>query len=133
MRRQPLAAALFLTGTVAALTVSLGRGREEQPEPAGITARPAPQHRVLPGLQADGNTLMACDTWGNAVILGPLDSPEQKEVIALGPVGKDLPVEQTGVKFHEDDPGIGPRWDVSGESFPYACLPDPGGTRLFIS
>src|SRR5213595_3377943 len=100
MRRQPLAAALFLAGIVAALTVSLGRGREEQPEPAGLVARPAPQHRVLPGLQADGFVQLP-NQWrlrpaGTQTEIG--DFPVN---VALHPGGQFLAVLHAGYRDHE--------------------------------
>ncbi len=52
----------------------------------------------------DGKTLYAAGTWGHAVALVPLAAPEKRRTVALGE-----------------------------GSYPYACLPGPGGKRLFVS
>jgi DNA-binding beta-propeller fold protein YncE len=58
------------------------------------------------GLATDkaGKVLYAAGTWGHAVALVPLDAPDRRRTV---PLGKD--------------------------SYPYACLPEPGGKRLFVS
>ncbi len=58
------------------------------------------------GLATDrsGKTLFAAGTWGGRIALVPLDKPEQRAHVDLG---KD--------------------------SYPYACLPDATGKRLFVS
>src|SRR5438552_453299 len=128
MHRRSLAAVLFLTAAVAAMTVSLSPGREEQAEPVAPASAPAPPQRVLPGFHfrggylsnrrtievadaksrsiigglavtADGKTLAAADTFGNAVVLVPLDAPDQKRAVALGPPGKELPAGIYGPMF----------------------------------
>jgi DNA-binding beta-propeller fold protein YncE len=53
---------------------------------------------------ADGRTLYAAGTWGHAVALVPLDNPDRRRHVSL-----------------------------EKESYPYACLPEPGGKRLFVS
>ncbi|MBV9124480.1 MAG: bifunctional YncE family protein/alkaline phosphatase family protein [Planctomycetes bacterium] len=75
------------------------------------------QHRELPvaeakekfivaGLTVDptGHTLFAAGTWGDAVCILPLDAPEQRAHVAL-----------------------------DKESYPYTCLADPTGKRLYVS
>jgi hypothetical protein len=53
---------------------------------------------------ADGKTLFAAGLWGHAVNIVPLDNPDKRRTI---PLEKD--------------------------SYPYTCLPEPGGKRLFVS
>jgi DNA-binding beta-propeller fold protein YncE len=53
---------------------------------------------------ADGKTLYAAGLWGHAVNVVPLDNLDNRRTLKL-----------------EQD------------SFPYACLPEPGGKRLFVS
>ncbi len=53
---------------------------------------------------ADGRTLFAAGLWGHAVARIPLDAPEQRRLVKL-----------------------------DKDSYPYACLPEPGGKRLFVS
>jgi DNA-binding beta-propeller fold protein YncE len=73
----------------------------------------------------DGKTLVAADTFGNAVVLIPLDTPDQKRIISLHSTGQELPpdVPVAAVQTH----------DLRNQCFPYACLPDPSGRRLFVS
>jgi DNA-binding beta-propeller fold protein YncE len=58
------------------------------------------------GLAVDGagRTLFAAGVWGHAVCILPLDDPAGRRTVQLGK-----------------------------ESYPYACLPEPGGKRLFVS
>jgi DNA-binding beta-propeller fold protein YncE len=66
-----------------------------------------PTDKFVPGgLAVDpaGKTLFAAGTWGNAVAIVPLDADTERATVALG---KD--------------------------SYPYACLPDRDGRRLFVS
>ncbi len=58
------------------------------------------------GLAVDGagRTLFAAGVWGHAVCILPLDDPAGRRTVDLGK-----------------------------ESYPYACLPEPGGQRLFVS
>jgi len=55
-------------------------------------------------LDAAGKTLFAAGAWGHAVRIVPLDDPAARRSVA----------------FEKD-------------SYPYACLPEPGGKRLFVS
>ncbi|HMC66069.1 MAG: hypothetical protein E6K70_07310 [Planctomycetota bacterium] len=55
-------------------------------------------------VDASGRTLFACGCWGHAVSIVPLDNPENR----------------TTVKLEKN-------------SYPYACIPGPGGKRLFVS
>jgi sugar lactone lactonase YvrE len=61
---------------------------------------------VAGGLAIDkeGSTLFVAGTFGHAVCIVPLDAPEKRRTIALG-----------------------------ADSYPYTCLPEPGGKRLFVS
>src|SRR5947209_4108756 len=79
----------------------------------------------------DGKTLAAADTFGNAVVLLPLDAPEGKRVVALKPLGTELPPDDPAAVFV--DKKAGARRDLTAECFPYACLADPSGRRLFVS
>jgi DNA-binding beta-propeller fold protein YncE len=93
-----------------------------------------PKSRSIVGglaVTADGKTLAAADTFGNAVVLVPLDSPDDKQVVSLGPIGKELPADEPGAMFRDNEGGK--RRDLSGECFPYGCLAEPGGRRLFVS
>jgi DNA-binding beta-propeller fold protein YncE len=63
--------------------------------------------KFIPGglaVSADGKTLFAAGTWGDAVCMVPLDTPDKRLTISLGK-----------------------------ESYPYACTLDPAGNRLFVS
>jgi DNA-binding beta-propeller fold protein YncE len=67
----------------------------------------AQEDKFIPGgLAVDpaGKTLFVAGTWGHAVRVLPLAEPGKRRTI---PLGKD--------------------------SYPYACLPEPGGKRLFVS
>jgi len=55
-------------------------------------------------IAADGKTLFAAGLWGHAVNIVPLDTPDKCRTVKL-----------------------------EKDSFPYACLPEPGGKRLFVS
>jgi DNA-binding beta-propeller fold protein YncE len=55
-------------------------------------------------VDAVGKTLYAAGTWGNAVCVMPIESPEQRKLVATGK-----------------------------ESYPYTVLPEPTGKRLFVS
>jgi YVTN family beta-propeller protein len=93
-----------------------------------------PKSRSIIGglaVTADGKTLAAADTFGNAIVLVPLDAPEEKQVITLSPVGKELPPDEPGAMFRDNEGGK--RRDLSGECFPYGCLAEPGGRRMFVS
>ncbi len=70
--------------------------------------RVAPERdKFIPGglaIDAAGRTLFAAGTWGDGVCLLPLDNPEGRRTVAL----------EKG-------------------SYPYTCLPEPRGNRLFVS
>ena len=53
---------------------------------------------------ADGKTLFAAGLWGHAVNIVPLDAPAKRRTVKL-----------------------------DKDSYPYTCLPEPGGKRLFVS
>jgi DNA-binding beta-propeller fold protein YncE len=90
---------------------------------------------ILGGLTVtpDGKTLAVADTFGNAVVLVPLDAPDQKQVVSLGPPGKQLPAGIYGPMFRTIESMVGRLRDMSGDGFPYTCLAEPGGKRLFVS
>jgi WD40 repeat protein len=81
----------------------------------------------------DGKTLIACGTFGNAIAVVPLEDPEKKSMIALGPVGKQLPSDQTGPTFRENEGGAPGTTDTSDDCFPYGVLAEPNGQRVFVS
>jgi DNA-binding beta-propeller fold protein YncE len=90
--------------------------------------------KFIPGglaVTPDGKTLAVAGTWGNAVALVPLDAPDQMTKVSLGPLGKELPSLQTGPTFRENEGGAFA--DRTNECFPYACLAEPDGKRLFVS
>ncbi|HEY1379699.1 MAG TPA: alkaline phosphatase family protein [Gemmataceae bacterium] len=95
---------------------------------------------ILGGLAVspDGKTLAVADTFGNSVILVPLDAPDQKRLVSLGPPGKELPAGIYGPMFRTIEGMVGRLRDMSGDGFPYACLFDSsvqagGPPRLFVS
>ncbi len=91
-----------------------------------------PKSRSIIGgltVTADGKTLAAADTFGNAIVLVPLDAPDDRQVVALGPVGKELPADPAALGADEG----GKHLDLSTECFTYTCLAEPGGRRLFVS
>jgi DNA-binding beta-propeller fold protein YncE len=93
-----------------------------------------PKSRSIIGgltVTADGKTLAAADTFGNAVVLIPLDSPNEKQVVSLGPIGKELPADEPGAMFRDNEGGK--RKDRPDDCFPYTCLVEAGGRRLFVS
>jgi len=55
-------------------------------------------------LDKQGKTLFATGLFGHAVAMVPLDVPDQRQTVALEP-----------------------------DSYPYACLPEPGGKHLYVS
>lgn len=81
----------------------------------------------------DGKTLAACGTWGNAVALVSFEDPAGIETISLGPTSKEILSQQTGPSFSENEPVFRPSQETASECFPYACLADPNGQRLFVS
>ncbi|HXG09365.1 MAG TPA: alkaline phosphatase family protein [Gemmataceae bacterium] len=74
--------------------------------PRQLAVAPPTDKFVVAGVAVDkqGHQLFACGCWGHAVCILPLDNPEQRTTVALEP-----------------------------ESYPYACLPDAEGKRLFVS
>ena len=102
--------------------------------------------RVVPAglaLDAAGKELFACALWADAIIRVPLENPGNKVFIPLvfvepkkeGPAG-DLPSPSDGRKevdkllIDDEDSGVTP---AKNNGYPYACLPEPGGKRLFVS
>ena len=71
-----------------------------------IAAAPVKDKFVVSGVAVDsaGRTLFAAGAWGDAVALIPLDKPGERRAVAL----------EKG-------------------SYPYACLPNAKGDRLFVS
>ncbi len=94
-------------------------------------------------LDAAGKDLFACALWADAVVRVPLENPGNKVVIPLAfvepkiekPVG-DPPSPPDGRKedpkpmIAEEDAGVTP---AKNNGYPYSCLPEPGGKRLFVS
>jgi DNA-binding beta-propeller fold protein YncE len=74
--------------------------------PRSVRVAPATQKFIPSGLALDasGRTLYAAGLWGHAVCITPIDQSTERKTVAL----------EEG-------------------SFPYACLPEPGGQRLFVS
>ena len=94
-------------------------------------------------LDAAGKELFACALWADAVVRVPLDNPGNKVVIPMAfvepkpvkPVGDppsppDGRKEDPKPKVEDDDNGVSPAKD---NGYPYACLPEPGGKRVFVS
>ena len=94
-------------------------------------------------LDATGKDLFACALWADAVVRVPLDNPGNKVIIPLAfvepktekPVGDppsppDGRKEDPKPKVADEDAGVTP---AKNNGYPYACLPEPGGKRLFVS
>lgn len=75
-------------------------------EPRPIPVGTVKEKFVVGGIavSADHKDLYVAGTWGHAVRVVPLDAPEKRRNVELEP-----------------------------ESYPYTCLPEPGGKRLFVS
>jgi DNA-binding beta-propeller fold protein YncE len=88
---------------------------------------------VIGGLAVtpDGKTLAVADNFGNAVIVVPLASPDQKRVVSLDSLGKELPADDPAAVF--TDKAAGAVRDLTGQCFPYTCVPSPDGRRLYVS
>ena len=71
-----------------------------------IPVAPIAEKFVSGGVAIDsaGKTLFVAGTWGGAVCILPLESPKERTTITLG-----------------------------NDSYPYTCLPDPSGRRLYVS
>ena len=83
---------------------AFGDGLLSRPRPIAVAAL---KDKFIPAglaVSADGKTLFAAGTWGDAVAVVPLEGAGKRTTIAL-------------------DKG----------TYPYACLPEPGGKRLFVS
>ena len=105
---------------------------------------PGVKRAVPAGLAFDaaGKELFACALWADAVVRVPLENPGNKVVIPLafvepkkeGP-GGDPPSPPDGRKEEpkpmvaDEDAGVTP---AKNNGYPYACLPEPGGKRLFV-
>jgi DNA-binding beta-propeller fold protein YncE len=81
----------------------------------------------------DGRTLIACGAFGNALAVVPLDEPEKKVLLALGPPGKALANERLAPAFRENERGDPITIDTSTDSYPYGILVEPSGKRAFVS
>ena len=105
---------------------------------------PGAKKAVPAGIAFDaaGKELFACALWADAVVRVPLDNPGNKVVIPMAfvepkpvkPVG-DPPSPPDGRKEEpkpivDEDTGVTP---AKNNGYPYACLPEPGGKRLFVS
>ena len=87
-----------------------------------------------------GRDLFAASLWGDAVVRVPLDNPDNKVVIPLmrgrrrrsregraaEPAGRPQGAEEGRAEE-------GRRPPTSRQFYPYACLPEPGGKRAFVS
>jgi DNA-binding beta-propeller fold protein YncE len=71
-----------------------------------LAVAPVTEKFIPGGVAIDpvGRTLFAAGTWGGAVCVLPIEAPEKRAKISTGP-----------------------------DSYPYACLVDPAGKRLFVS
>jgi YVTN family beta-propeller protein len=81
----------------------------------------------------DGQTLVAADTFNNSVVLVPLDAPDKRQAVSLGPLGPELPPGIYGPQFRNNEGVTGRLRDMNRESFPYTCLADPSGKRIYVS
>ena len=94
-------------------------------------------------LDTTGKDLFACALWADAVVRVPLDNPGNKVIIPLafvepkkdGPQGDppsppDGRKEDPKPKVADEDAGVTP---AKNNGYPYTCLPEPGGKRLFVS
>jgi DNA-binding beta-propeller fold protein YncE len=92
-------------------------------------------------LDAAGKDLFVTAVWGDAVVRIPLDNPENKTVIRLTGVATkpekpqgDPPSPVDGRREIDEtvavDQGKAP---AKNNSFPYTCLVEPNGKRLFVS
>src|SRR5262249_35319272 len=83
---------------------------------------------------ADGKTVFAACPWGDTVARIPLDNPEHGRKLirlsdaALGPLGLK-PGLKPRIGREEVPDFIAPVY----EAYPYACLTEPNGGRLFVS
>ena len=116
--------------------------------PRTISLAGAGEKLVVGGLAMDaaGRDLFACCTWGDVVVRVPVENPENRTVI---PVGKAKPAAKAGgPKGEPASPPDGRKDPKDGDPrakdkpktgpgligvHPYACLPDPDGTRLYVS
>jgi DNA-binding beta-propeller fold protein YncE len=80
----------------------------------------------------DGKTLIACGVFGNALALVPLDEPDKKQLLTLGPAGKQLAKEVMAPAFRDNERDA-ITIDTSTGSYPYSVLVEPNGRRAFIS
>ena len=80
----------------------------------------------------NNKTLIACGVFGNALALVPLDDPEKKQLLALGPVGKQLAKEVLAPAFRDNERDA-ITIDTSTDSYPYAAIVEPSGRRAFVS
>jgi DNA-binding beta-propeller fold protein YncE len=86
----------------------------------GILTRPQQiavalaKEKFIPGglaVDSAGKELFVAGTWGDAVVRIPLENPERRQTIWL----------------------VRAKSQPSRASYPYACLVEPGGKRLFVS
>jgi YVTN family beta-propeller protein len=108
-----------------------------------------PQERqrvVVGGLALDprGRELFVASPWGDCVVRIPLDNPDNRVLI---PITSELPRKKDAPQGEPPSPPDGrkdpnakaaakqlaepPRKDAGG--FPYLCLVEPGGKRVFVS
>lgn len=97
---------------------------------------------VAGGLTLDptGRDLFVAAVWGNAVVRVPLDNPDNKTIISLAtdatkqetPQG-DPPSPSDGRRDVDAAAVDTSKNPVKHNSFPYTCLVEPNGKRLFVS
>lgn len=101
------------------------------------------QRMVVGGIALDaaGKDLFVAAVWADAVVRIPLDNPDNKVVIKLTaaetkpekPQG-DPPSPNDNRRSPDDPPAEGVNKNpVKDNSFPYTCLVEPTGKRLFVS
>ena len=116
--------------------------------PRAINLAGAGEKLVVGGVAMDarGQELFACCTWGDIVVRVPVENPENRVVIQMGQVKPapkakakgDPPSPPDGRKDPKDgDPrkkNVEPENKLGNPGVhPYACLPHPDGKHLFVS
>jgi DNA-binding beta-propeller fold protein YncE len=91
------------------------------------------------GMDPQGRTVFAACTWGDAIVRIPVDNPDNRELIPLtgliapasGPAGQP-PSPPDGRKAPNAPAPVEPVVRKP-ELFPYTCLVEPTGQRVFVS
>lgn len=79
----------------------------------------------------DGKSLLACGTFGNALVIVPLESPENKNSIPF-PASAGTGDRGTST-FRENEAKDVASKDTSQDAFPYGVMVEPNGRRAFVS